>query len=580
MDFKVKKLPIPHEELPERLQKLLTPVTETAPGARIEVFKHEEIDHFNEERKREAILQFTCHSSEVEVETLLDEIEKQAGYNSWLTQSSTFLCNEKGGLHEHPLISRPERHLVTSWGNGNHYTFNLSEEFWLTMGLTARCIGNEQQRLTYDDPRLPLFDVASGEISRTYHFKASRTITWTIRNDYLRKFLWQKGHTAVRSFFYECYLERTPYWTTFFKDKSQSYSEKGENFNIDIRQYDEGYFLQVWCTLPILSPTLLPRQDIQKLIWPGDSSTLRRDDYVYLNDKFLDKYESNSLYSTTYGMQHGSCDCSPSYKAQWSFENCHRVGRNLLRIPGWAIYKAVPHEEVIHAYSFAISKEEADKFDFEEEHIVSKVDRFTKAFCSLAEQLSNLGQNEFSPEQCIGISPQILADESWRPYPRLQKLAHIMPLSATERDLLSRCKLLHETFTQLKTGVLKKILRKAGVTKKEYASLASLKLLQAIINIVQQLNKNIEDIDSFEHAARNIDWKENNGRLAPFFINNDLRQIDAHAKPELPHEALEKLGFDRNNLTEGYGRAFDFILDKYIDSIEFCATEIKQLTKR
>lgn len=580
MDCKVKKLPIPHDKLPKRLQKLLPPVTETDPRARIEVFKHEEIDNFNKERKREATLQFTCHSSELEIETQLDQIERRAVSNHWLTQSSTYCCSEKGGLHEHPLTSYPERHLITSWGNGTSFTYNLSEEFWLTMGLTARCVGNEQQRITYDDPELPLFDVASGEISSTYHYEASRTIAWTIRNDYFRKFLWKKGHTAVRSFFYECYLKKTQFWTDFFNDKPEHYCDKGKHFEVDIRPHDEGYLLQVWCTLPILSPSLLPKQDIQKLIWPGFSSTLDRNDYVYLDDKFLDKYESNSLYSTTYGMQYGSCDCSPSYNAQWSFENCYRKGRNLISIPGWAIYKAIPDEEVIHAYSFAMSEEEANKFDFEEEHIVSKVDRFTKAFCLLAKQLSNLGQNEFPPAQCIDIDPEILAAESWRPYIRLQKLAHIMPLSATERDLLSRCKLLHETFNQLKPGVLRKILRKAGVTKKEDASLGSLKLLQAIINIVQQLNHDLEDINSFEHAATNMDWKKNNERLAPLFINNDLRQIDAHAKSELPHEALEKLGFDRNNLTEGYGRAFDFVLDKYIGSIEFCAIEIEQLLRR
>jgi hypothetical protein len=45
--------------------------------------------------------------------------------------------------------------VVAAWGSGSFYTYNLAEKVWMTLGLTPRCVGNDQQRLVYDDLELP-----------------------------------------------------------------------------------------------------------------------------------------------------------------------------------------------------------------------------------------------------------------------------------------------------------------------------------------------------------------------------------------------------------------------------------------
>ena len=63
---------------------------------------------------------------------------------------------------------------------------------------------------------------------------------------------------------------------------------------------------------------------------------------------------------------------SPSYLGQWSFGSCRHIGRNLLEVPVYEVYKAKPPQEILHAFLYAVSEDEAKMHDSQEEHIVSK----------------------------------------------------------------------------------------------------------------------------------------------------------------------------------------------------------------
>nr|BFE89938.1 hypothetical protein GCM10020185_04740 [Pseudomonas brassicacearum subsp. brassicacearum] len=80
----------------------------------------------------------------------------------------------------------------------------------MALGLTPRCIGNEHQRVVYDDLSLPEFGVAEGEVSLQYNFKPSRDVNWFMSNEYLRRYLWMRGGRGVRQFFYQATLEDSP----------------------------------------------------------------------------------------------------------------------------------------------------------------------------------------------------------------------------------------------------------------------------------------------------------------------------------------------------------------------------------
>ena len=95
---------------------------------------------------------------------------------------------EKGRSKEFtPSISGYD-YVVASWGDGAFYTYSLAEKVWMTLGLTPRCLGNDHQRLVYDDLGLPEFGLVDGEVSAEFHWSASRPVSWKMSNEYLRRY--------------------------------------------------------------------------------------------------------------------------------------------------------------------------------------------------------------------------------------------------------------------------------------------------------------------------------------------------------------------------------------------------------
>ncbi|MBS0350475.1 MAG: hypothetical protein JSR33_04670, partial [Proteobacteria bacterium] len=137
-------------------------------------------------------------------------------------------------------------------------------------------------------------------------------------------------------------------------------------------------------------------------------------------------------------------------------------------------------------------------------------------------------------------------------------------LNMSAEDFLSRCKTIHDSLKEIKTGSLKAFLIEAGVQKNALKELGNLKLLQGIQNILSSLIENRETISSWKDAASQINWKQENPSLSALFINNDIRQVDAHIKINEEIKALERLGFDSAQLYDGYGKALDFMFDKII----------------
>ncbi|HQS67527.1 MAG TPA: hypothetical protein PLM93_10135 [Sulfuricurvum sp.] len=74
-------------------------------------------------------------------------------------------------------------YIVAAWGDSSFYSFNLAEKVWMTLGLTPRSVGNDQQRLVYDDLGLPEFGVAEGEVSSSYRWNLKRNVSWKMSNE-------------------------------------------------------------------------------------------------------------------------------------------------------------------------------------------------------------------------------------------------------------------------------------------------------------------------------------------------------------------------------------------------------------
>lgn len=565
----VESFPIPADLLPQRLRSLLEPIG-TDPLQRVEVSSFTETERPESNRETTHMLMAVVPDDGNAIPVL---------HSEGVVAYGVPILSEKGSEKDFaPNVSRHD-YIVASWGSSLFFTYNLAEKVWMALGLTPRCIGNEHQRVVYDDLSLPEFGVAEGEVSLQYHFKPSRDVKWFMSNEYLRKYLWLRGGRGVRQFFYEATLEDSPQLRNLMNGQRFVSLGKPESWlDCDLQETENGLLLQVRATVVAVSCELCPQQTADGLTWPGvagavthasANNIMRNDTTIYLDDRFLERYEQNSLYGSTPVDMHGGWCCSPSYLGQWSFTGCRRVGRNLIEVELRDLYKGVPDRETLYAHAHALDPEIVKQRDLAEEHIVSKVDRFLGQMLSLGENLSWLGAAlgiEKPAVELLGFSRKEVKADGWLNYPQVTKLAQVAPLDMTQQAFLARCKSMHEIWQKLPDGFLKQILEAVGVPRKSIANLGSLKLLQCLLNILTRFDENCEAPDALKSKEEPEGWNARSNDIAMLFVTYDLRIADAHDAVSKIVERLQDQDFDTATLHQGYGRALDFVLDGVINS--------------
>lgn len=565
----IAEFPIPEKILPARLRSLLLPVG-SDPDERVEVTADLEFDNYGPNQEYVHMIMAAIDESIPSPIPVLDE----AG--DGVVAFSVPVLGDKGASRKfEPSISGHD-FIVASWGDGSYYTYNLAEKVWMALGLTPRCLGNNEQRLVYDDLGMPEFAVAEGEVSREYHYSASRNVSWRMSNEYLRKYLWMRGCKGVRTFFYQA---QCPYSLELRRlmAGSQHISIQPDNswYNVDIREHQGSLLLQVWASVEAVTCELCPEQTAENVSWPGvaglvthaSADAMLNGHTIYIDDKFLERYEQSSFYETVPRHFHGRWFCSPSYRGQWAFTDCQRIGRNLIRASLRELYKPKPEREILHARAFSIDPAVASHFDQNEEHIVSKTQRLVDQLLILGENLSAIGVIagiDKSAIDIVGFSRAEIRDNGWLAYPQLCRLAQVAPLDMTQQAFLARCKSLHEVWQKVPNGFLKRLLEAAGCPSSNVKDLGSLKLLQSLLNIFERLDADEESRDAFLNPTEVEGWNTSNELMAALFVANDLRIADAHETFDEFLQRLQELGFDTASLHQGYGKALDFVMDVVI----------------
>ncbi|WP_441253325.1 hypothetical protein [Tardiphaga sp. 866_E4_N1_4] len=578
--------PLPLHVMPQRLRDLLAPVG-LSPRVMVDVAANLQIDQHGPNAERLHLQMAVVPGADGPIGTVREA-------DQGVVQYSVPFGDEPGCEAQFtPSISGHD-YIVAAWGDGSFFSYNLAEKVWMTLGLSPRCVGNDQQRLVYDDLGLPEFGVAEGEVSSDYHWSLKRPVFWRMTNEYLRRYLWLRGARGVRVFYYSAQLADTPEVRAHMQQQRQVVLKPADGvpwYELDIREHRDGLLLQLTASVEAVWPQLCPEQTAEGILWPGvdqpmtharaDSLVMR--DLVYLDDRFLEKYEQSAFYDTMPGRAWGHWYSSPSYRGEWSFTECRRVGRNLIQVPIRELYKPKPEREILHARSFAVAAAVAAQHDLNEENIASKVDRLVHALLRLGDGLSKLGALvglDKSPIEITGFDRREIAANGWASYPALSRLAQVAPLDMTQQAFLARCKSMHEVWQRIPNGYLKSLLEKAGCPRAAVKDLASLKLLQALLNVTQALNVHEEASDAFASRDEREGWKDRNEAVAALFLNNDLRIADAHETVEKCLAALQQLGFDTANVNAGYGRALDFVMDGVIGALGTIASTLEDLLSR
>jgi len=580
--------PIPVDALPPRLRSLLEPVG-MSPNIPVEVASIQESDPHGERAEHLHLLMAVVPG----VNDGPIEVLSEAG--GGVVEHSVPAGDMRGCTAEFsPSISGYD-YIVAAWGDGSFYSFNLAEKVWMTLGLTPRCVGNDQQRLVYDDLGLPEFGVAEGEVSSDYHGTLKKPVSWRMSNEYLRRYLWLRGSRGVRVFYYSAQLPNVPEVRAIMGGESHFVSKPSEGvpwYELDVQEHEGGLLLQLWASVEAVMPELCPEQTAEGMLWPGDAQPitharanriLGRNHLIYLDDKFLQKYEQSTFYNSVPAHIWGTWYCNPSYRGQWSFTECTRVGRNLIKVPIRELYKPKPDREIVHARSFAIDPADLAHVDLNEEHVPAKINRLLFVLLRLGDGLSALGATvglKKTAVELTGFDRAEIEANGWMGYPMLSRLAQVVPLDMTQQNFLARCKSLHEVWQRIPNGYLKSLLERAGCSRAAVRDLGSLKLLQALLNVIEKLNAHEEAIDVFASGREPEGWNDRNAAMAPLFLNNDLRIADAHETLEQCLTTLQQLGFDTANVNAGYGRALDFVMDGVISALGVLTTSIEDLVSR
>ncbi|MGU7785037.1 hypothetical protein [Burkholderia sp. PU8-34] len=580
----LRAFPIPAGLLPERLRMLLEPVG-LDPALRVEVSSMIEIDPHGPGREYTHMLMAVVDDDGSDLPPALNDSHGVVAY-------SVPELGDKGASKAFSPGIDGHDYIVASWGSGSFYTYNLAEKIWMALGLTPRCIGNEEQRLVYDDLRLPEFGVAEGEVSGQYYWQASRNISWVISNEYLRKYLWMRGARGVRVFFYEALLPDLPELRDLMHgERHLDINSEDGWFLLSIQEHNGGLLIQVWATVEAVTCELCPEQTAEGLAWPGvpevvthaNAHAMIDGTIVYLDDRFLERYEQNRFYNSTPVKVYGQTwHCSPSYLGQWSFTGCQRIGRNLIKVSMRDLYEAKPDREILHAHAHAVDPATLARVSLDEEHIVSKTERLAMQLLDLGDNLSSLGRTiaiERSAFDLVNLSREEIAANGWMHYPQLCRLAQVAPLDMSQQAFLARCKSIHELWQCIPTGFLRRLVEAAGVPREAVAGWGSLKLVQSLLNIIDRLDRNDEEIGAYRGGVAPDGWDSRNANLAALFVCNDLRIADAHDVGQ-NLQRLQDLGFDTASLHRGYGLALDFVFDGVIKALAAVNQPLRRVLNR
>lgn len=581
-----KDFPLPITSLPERLQKLFQLETIENPASDVEVATRFVKNQY--ENGYEYVHMLMACISESDLSNVSVFAETVHG----LVREGRPDVNNKGGLGHIALDVSGHDYIIASWGDGARYSYNLAEKVWMTLGLTPRLIGNMDQQIIYDDLASPLLNIASGDVCCEYEFTQSKNIKWTMRNDYLRNFLWMRNCYAFRIFFYESYIEETEEIKQLL-GKEDYYDKHISNWGeLCIRRTDNGILIQLHAVTLAVEPNKCNSVKADQLIWPDQSKPYTDEElrnfaiekFVYVKDEFLEKYEKDPLYDAVPFKQFGdNFHCSPSYKGQWSFQNCLREGRNLIRVSLYELYKNVPDEEILHIHQYALTQIEVNQFDLSQENIVKKAEKLLLQLCSLTANLTKLDILLTGDSDTSKFSEFVIDNyerEGFRAFPIFARLYQTAPLNMYEQDFLSRCKTINEILMRLKPGSIKNILVTLGVERKRINEFKTLKLLQVLLNIFEKLDDDYESKEALIGYSVDFDVLKTNSKMAPLFINNDIRNAEAHESVGEALELLRRLGFDPSSVSSGYGKALDFLLDKVIESLEMLNNHIENILNR
>lgn len=489
----------------------------------------------------------------------------------------------EGGYEPRFWIAGNERRyetLINAWLNHNKLVVLPDNGLLMCYGLVPRMLQNGST--AWDDPQKPVYDVVRVTPLSEYTIDVYTIARITIRREYLEDYLSLTGCAAVVTYFEERYSSDDPVIAQALGAQEAVTADlPGRKVTIMRTSDRRGNQLsQVWGTTHVLTPSARPISDEQELVlqWPGyDQPLTERDarvlgvlDSVFVRDEVLQAYEDRPEF--TINPESGSV----SYGSWWGVSWCHRQGRGHIRLELRKLYEGAPSYVIRHFHAFAASPTQADhdrdtngqvNIGTRARDVITAYLQLTMMLTVLAERLG-IGLNQ---EEIGGFETEHVKYHGWWTIPALRPLGHVASPSMGHAEFLARCKTLFALFERLQPGALRQILVALGMSKKDLADFASLKLLGTLCQLAT-----IAQDDRYELIADADDVRQHWNptlivpAMAPLFSLNTLRTMDAHPTAALAAreaQALKTFDIDRQEQQHGWGASVDKVYDTINDDV-------------
>ncbi|RZK13697.1 MAG: hypothetical protein EOO43_17510 [Flavobacterium sp.] len=288
-------------------------------------------------------------------------------------------------------------------------------------------------------------------------------------------------------------------------------------------------------------------------------------EYIYVNDKVLQKYENDEDHEVY--PQSGSV----AYRNQWSVNHCERIGKNGIKIEIKKLYEGVRLDVIDYWNQYSMHPDDI----IEGENIAVKAERLTRKYFLFSKLFSSLLNQHFdsclTPTDIISLNEEEINYRGWTDFPEYEPISYVVDLDAfSKNDFTSRCtSILMLLVESLSQKSLRKMVDSLGFPKDETKDFRSLKLLELILKyfcIAAQSGLS-PDKDRAAIVERVKEIREFT-LLSLLFALNDIRQVGVHQTKETKtklQNALEWFSIHPNEISGNYADACFQVYDRLID---------------
>lgn len=465
--------------------------------------------------------------------------------------------------------------LVVSWCDGNHTTYQIDLGFLGTFKLTPRFTDEE---ILWDDLTEPEKAVVRNKPLSEYKNSSHSEAYVKVKKDYLERYFYLRKKRAIQVFNIqkEIYindetrdlLNGKNYYQTELQQCEitiKTCHHKKDVVLLEINGFQELPLDYTFSTDDAQEPTGHYWPGIEGLVTTWRARHEMSFEYIYVNDKVLQKYESDEDYEVY--PQSGSV----SYRNQWSVNGCERVGKNAIKIEIKKLYEGVRWDLIDYWNKYSIHPNDI----IEGENIATKAETLTRKYFLFSKLFSSLLNQHFgtslAPTDIISLDEEQIEYRGWTDFPEYEPITRVINLEAFSKDdFTSRCtNLLMLLVESLSQKQLRKTIDNLYFPKEGTKEFRSLKLLELILKyfcVAAQsgLSPNTDRAAIVERVKEIKEFK----LLSPLFALNDIRQVGVHqtreAKTKL-QDALELFAVHPNAISGNYADACFQVYDVLID---------------